>query len=216
MLASYLIERTVGALPLALVSIILPATLIISPAVMGTTGHVDFDDASDESTSGLVTGDFHFFMKGALVFGVLVGIASGSYVGCESWQQWRHWKRRPPRHPAAAALLIAGLAALELLRITTHCTTGVQPFWEHALGHYMREPGWPYALCLWLWVEIGGIWGLYESRVLPYLLHRVGHNWVPRRLALQDAYLVDQLIAALSPPPVKPADHHGHRGRKGH
>jgi hypothetical protein len=79
----------------------------------------------------------------------------------------------------------------------------------------MREPAWPYALCLWLWMEIGGIWGLYDSRVLPYLLHRVGQNWVPRRLTLQDAYLVDQLIAALSPPPVKPGDHHGHRGRKG-
>ena len=86
---AYLIQRMVGIVPVALVSIILPATIIISPMVVRTTnGPAEADDMTDEPAS-LATGDLYCFGKGAVVFGSLVGVAAGAYTACRRWQEWR-------------------------------------------------------------------------------------------------------------------------------
>jgi hypothetical protein len=41
-------------------------------------------------------------------------------------------------------------------------------------------------------------------------LHRIGQGWAPRRLALEDAYLVDQLLAALRPLDKPPENQRRH------
>jgi hypothetical protein len=64
-------------------------------------------------------------------------------------------------------------------------------------------------------VAIAGILGMYDGRILPYLLHRVGQTWAPQRLTLQDAFLTDQLLAALSRSPGKAGSDRPRRGPKG-
>jgi hypothetical protein len=217
----YLIARTIGVVPLAVVSIVLPATLIINPMAARPSGHAVTEHATTpedtpEGSSNLATRDAECFAKGAIVFALLGGIAVAAYSACRS-PRWpvraRHW---PPRRPATAALIVAGLVALELLRIATRSWPGFTPPWHQLMTHFLSEDAWPYAICLWLWLEVACLLGVYDSRVLPHLLHRIGQNWAPQQLSLHDVYLVDQLLAALSHSRSKRAPRAKDRTRKGY
>ena len=131
-------------------------------------------------SGSLVTGDLYYFAKGAAVFTALAIVAAGAYAACHGWQWWRHRQHRPPRHPAVAAILAAGLLALEMLRIATACGPGCQPLLVPGVGPFPRRAGVALALCLWIWLEVAGIMGIYDTRLLPYLLHRVGQGWAVR------------------------------------
>ncbi len=207
----YLIGRALGMLPLLLVSIVLPATLIINPMVVGSSTHVIAvdEDSGAVAANGLVTGDVQQFTKGAGVFLGLVALAGGAYSACLSVNWVRRSRRWPPRRPAAAALITAGLVALEMLRIATRSWPGFAPPWYRPVAHFLSEPGWPYAICLWLWLEVACLLAVYDTEVLPYLLHRIGRGWAPQRLSLADVYLVDQLLAGL----VRPSSRSSSRGK---
>ena len=215
----YLIERTMGVVPLVVVSIVLPATLIINPMPARSAGHTTVESVQEDApewSSNLVTRDAECFAKGALVFIVLGGVAVGTYAACRS-PRWLGISRRwPPRRPVAAALIVAGLVALELLRIATRGWPAFAPPWQQPMTHYLSEGTWPYAICLWLWLEVACLLGVYDSRVLPHLLHRIGQSWAPRQLSLHDVYLVDQLLAVLSHSPSKSGTRTKFRTRKGH
>jgi hypothetical protein len=206
---SYLIGRVLGMLPLLLVSLVLPATLIIHPMVVGSSTHdiVADDDSAHMITGGVATGDLQQFAKGIAVFGGLVAVAGAAYAACLSVNWVRRSRRWPPRRPAAAALISAGLVALEILRITTRSWPGFDPPWDRLVAHFLSEPGWPYAICIWLWLEVACLLAVYDTEVLPYLLHRIGQGWAPQRLSLADAYMVDQLLAGL----VRPSSKSGSR-----
>jgi hypothetical protein len=214
--SGYLIERTVGVLPLVMVSIVLPATLVINPLAARPPGHAIAEEDVLESLSYLATGDLECFGKGAAVFLGLGGLATVAYAACRS-SGWlvrrRHW---PPRRPVVAALLVAGLVALEMLRIATRSWPNFTPPWYKPVSHFLSAEAWPYAICLWIWLEVACLLGVYDSRVLPHLLHRIGQDWAPRRLSLHDVYLVDQLLTALAHAPAKGTPRTKLRTRRGY
>jgi hypothetical protein len=200
---SYVIGRVLGTFPLLLVSIILPATLIIHPMGSGSSSYdvAGDDDSSPVVAEGLAGGDLQQFAKGAAVFAGLAALTAAAYVACHSvtWiRRSRHW---PPRRPATAALIVAGLVALAMLRIATRSWPG--PPWQRSLAHFFGQSGWPQAICLWLWMAVAYLLARYDTEVLPYLLHRMGQDWAPPWLSLADVHWVDQLMAGLKHPTSK-------------
>lgn len=214
----YVTGRVLGMLPLVVLSIVLPATLIISargvrlsPQEIARNERSGFPSKHVSASS-----DLQHFTKGATVFFALAALAAAAYAACPAVHGAFDSRRCPPRRPATAALIVSGLAALEMLRIATRVWPDVAPPWYEPTACYLTESGWPYAIGLWLWLDVACLLAIYDTEVLPYLLHRMGHDWAPRRLWLADVHWIDQLLVGLMRPSSKDgsrATRHTHRYR---
>jgi len=187
MLLAYILTRSVGTLSVVLLALALPGTIVITPSVQSNQfGRVE-EEAED---GGLTTGDLSLFAKGAGTCGVLGVVAAVTWWGALSLRRW-HWS---PRQVVAISMLVSGLLALELLRIATHPLPDVQAFWEPGMAVFLAEPGWSYALSVWLWLATGHFLALYDIIIIPHLLRRHGQTWVKHDLRLHETYMVDTLL----------------------
>lgn len=188
---SYVLTRAVGTLCVVLLAFVLPGTIVITPSVQSAT----VTQVEEESDSGgLTTGDLGLFLKGAGTCGVLGVVAAMTWWATVTWRQL-HW---PPRRVVAVSMLIAGLLALELLRVAARPFPGFRAFWDPRLGEFLAEPGWPFALAAWIWLAVGHFLAVYDMILIPHLLRRAGQTWVKYDLRLHEAYMVDELLNAIS------------------
>jgi len=163
-------------------------------------------------------GDMHWIAvaKGGGVFIGLIVVTFAAYSIAPlpySFVGYRGW---PHRRAMTFILLVTGIIALELERIAI----GLAPNWqtplEPVVKSFMVEPGWSYAICLWLWLNIAYLLSNYDTELLPPLLRRIGvgsayeelgirvltggGHWrgpVPDQLSLDDAYMIDYLLVEL-------------------
>jgi hypothetical protein len=56
---------------------------------------------------------------------------------------------------------------------------------------------WPYAIALWLVLQVSLLMAMYDSRIMSRLLRRLGYSWVPDRLSRSETYMVDTLLVAM-------------------
>jgi len=107
---------------------------------------------------------------------------------------YRHW---PHRRAIVFILVISGIVSLELLRLVIGLIPSLQLPWQPIVTSFMVERGWPYAICLWIWFNIAYLLSNYDHELLPPLLRRIGMGNVPDQLSLDDAYMIEYLLAEL-------------------
>jgi len=153
--------------------------------------------------------------KGA---GVFIGLIVLTFIAYSiapfpySLVGYRGW---PHRRAMTFILLVAGIIALELLRVVIGLAPNLRTPWQPAVASFTVEPGWSYAICLWLWFNIAYLLSNYDAELLPPLLRRIGvgsayeelgirvfrgGRWggpVPDQLSPDDAYMIDYLLVEL-------------------
>lgn len=207
---AYLFARTLGPIPLAVVCVVLPGIFIITPQRSGSAQLAIENRGEDTVLTGftesiLGTSDFYLFAKGSLVAAVL---SAGSYLVFRTLQVPSMMGRWSFRWTSTLAIIIVGVCVLELLRNVIGTYPGVRMPWSSIIARITREPGWPKAICVWLWLNMALLLAMYDDRLIPYLLHRTGHQWAPSRLLPQDAFMIDSLLAALEDLRRKGSDGH--------
>jgi hypothetical protein len=196
---AYLFARAVGPVPLAVVCVVLPGIFIITPQRSGSA-QVAIESRGDEtlmtgfSESILGTGDLYLLAKGSFVAAVLSAV---SYLVFRTLQIPSMMGRWSFRWSSTLAIVVVGICVLELLRNVAGVYPTLRMPWSSFVVRIMREPGWPKAICIWIWLNMGLVLAMYDDRLIPYLLHRTGHQWAPSRLLPQDAFMIDSLLAAL-------------------
>ena len=160
---------------------------------------------NEEFTTNAGTGDPALMIKGSAICGGLLSLSAGAFWGSRGLGSFRSRHHRwSLRRCTLWALLVGGVAALEMLRISEHLRfpflPRFHPIWEEPIASVLsrNEPGWPYALSLWLWLDVTMVLTMFDNRIITYLLHRTGYTWAPKRLSMQETYLVDALLVALA------------------
>jgi hypothetical protein len=197
---AYLFARFLGPAPIAAICIALPGIFIITPQRSGSA-QVAIETRSEDGIPLLTgetilsTGDPFLFVKGAFVSSLLL---AASYLAIRVLPVLPGMRRWSLRWTTTLAILIVGIGALELLREVTGVFPQVRMPWQPLTARILREAGWPKSICIWIWLDIAILLAMYEDRLIPYLLHRTGHQWAPSQLSLQDAFVVDSLVSAIA------------------
>ncbi len=155
---------------------------------------------------------------GALFTGILLFTIFVYSIASLPYRIWGYagW---PHRRAMALILAVTGAVELGLLHIGSNLPPGWSPVSAPppgvceapgcqavyaagaALGGALRklftQPGWPLAICLWLWMKTGLLLSNYDAEILPPLLRRIGARFAPAQLQPEDAYMVDHLLQAL-------------------
>ena len=182
------------------ICIALPGIFVITPQRSGSAQRA-IETRGDEGIpliageTILSTGDPFLFVKGAFVSSLLL---AASYLTTRVLSVIPVVGRWSLRWTTTLSILIIGVGVLELLRELTGVFPGVRMPWQPLVTRILREPGWPKSICIWIWLNTAIFLAMYDDRLIPYLLHRTGHQWAPSRFSLQDAFMIDSLVSSLA------------------
>ena len=174
----YGIGKVYGSTTINISAVLVPALVLIATEQGGNLNWSAFTKGIGISISLVV---FTFVVYAIAPFPY-------SFVGYRGW---------PHRRAIAFVLLITGLLGLELLRLVIGMMPNLRLPWQSIVTSFMIESGWPYAICLWIWLNIAYILSNYDAELLPPLLRRIGLPDVPDQLSLEHAYMVEYLLAEL-------------------
>lgn len=194
---AYLVTRFLGPAPVVAICVAFPGMFIITPRMAGSANVAIESRGDDGLISGdsiIATGDLGLFAKGAFVSSAMLAFSHLVFRLAQVPMMTGKWSLR---WGTTLAIVLIGIVMLELLRDLAGVFPSLRMPW-HWLFARLREPGWPKAICVWIWLDIALLLAMYEDRLIPYLLHRTGHQWVPSRVTLQDVFMIDSLVSALA------------------
>lgn len=211
----YLLGRLLGPMPVILVGIVLPAILIITPTIIASSHPGGSQDGGGPGPA-LSTGDMGMLIKGIGVCSALTSLAYLVYRLSQVFCKVLGLGRLSFRRVMVWVIVISSVVALELMRIVLPLAPSFRPPWQQIIAAVLEEPGWPQALALWVWINLALLLAYYDDRLIPYLLHRIGHTWAPNQIGLGEAYMVDSLLASLAKEGADEARGRSRHRRSGH
>jgi len=215
---AYATARAVSAWLVLVVAIVLPASLMANPEVL--TGHQrdpitkpiavqpagssaprsSHSDEVAEWSRDHSASEMPRVGENLLVMLLLTAVCLAVFwlaqlpASLPSDDGFRHWAPRWPLLVTLAAIGAMGLPLMWLPEIYPDHTGSAESSWRLLPD----QPGWTWGISLWLWLNVGYYLAEYDRRLIPYLLQRMRHPWLPTTITRREVHLVEILLNRLN------------------